>query len=38
MARAMLAGIKRYLAKHPPPPRPTVAAGEPAPLPARRGI
>ena len=38
MARALLTGIKRHLAKYPPPARPTVAAGEPSPLPARRGI
>jgi N-acetylmuramoyl-L-alanine amidase len=29
MARAILSGIKRYLAKHPPPARPTVAVAEP---------
>jgi N-acetylmuramoyl-L-alanine amidase len=29
MARAILTGIKRYLAKHPPPARPTVAAADP---------
>ena len=28
LARAILAGIKRYLAKHPPPARPTIAANE----------
>jgi N-acetylmuramoyl-L-alanine amidase len=38
LARALLAGIKRHLAKYPPPARPTVAAGEPSPLPAPRGI
>jgi N-acetylmuramoyl-L-alanine amidase len=38
LARAMLAGIKRHLAKHPPPARPTVATGESSPLPAPRGI
>jgi len=29
MARAILSGIRRYLAKHPPQPRPTVALSEP---------
>ncbi len=29
MARAILTGIKRYLAKHPPPARPTVAVADP---------
>jgi N-acetylmuramoyl-L-alanine amidase len=38
LARALLAGIKRHLAKYPPPARPTVAAGESSPLPAPRGI
>jgi len=38
LARALLTGIKRHLAKYPPPARPTMAAGEPAPLPAPRGI
>lgn len=28
IARAIVDGIKRHLAKHPPPPRPTVAAGD----------
>jgi N-acetylmuramoyl-L-alanine amidase len=35
LARAILAGIKRYLAKHPPPARPTVAVNEEPRVPPR---
>jgi N-acetylmuramoyl-L-alanine amidase len=38
LARAILEGIKRYFAAHPPAPRPTIAAYAPAPRPASKPL